>query len=190
MTLTTSLIRRAAVPILAGICALLLIAACGSDSKEEEPTEPSGQQTPVETATSEPADGGDQTSGETVDACALLSADEAEAAIGAPVGEPTQENTPPVFACSYEAAGFEGLSVVVVVFQDADQAADAFQSAIDINDYDEVSGIGERAYTSVIYDLSVLTGKYEVSIDVNPAGDGDEAELAKSVAVTVLARLP
>ena len=130
--------------------------------------------------------------GSGIDVCALVTQEEAEAAIGSPVGEPVEENVPPIYSCSYDTEGFDGVSVIVVEYADAAQAEAAFQMAIDINDYQEVTGIGDRAYRSYpIFDLNVLTGRYELSVDVTDGTDEeDQYQKASELAGQALSRMP
>ncbi|MGQ9554876.1 MAG: hypothetical protein ACUVWR_12270 [Anaerolineae bacterium] len=117
---------------------------------------------------------------------------EAEAALGKPVGEGKREDSPPLYACTYETADLDNVSIIVVEFSDTEEAADASQAEIDNNQYKEVSGIGDRAWRpSPIMDISVLKGKYELSIDVLDGGD-EEAQFqkARGLAEGALAKLP
>ena len=53
-----------------------------------------------------------------------------------------------------------------------------------------MEGIGDRAYDSrPIGDITVLKGKYELSIDVSASGQ-DEFEVAKELAAKAVDRLP
>lgn len=124
--------------------------------------------------------------------CPLVTKDEAEAALGSPVKDPVEQNVPPVFGCRYnDSEGIYFVDIAVVEFPDAAQAASVFQMAIDINHYPEVTGIGDRAYRSEIYDITVDKGKYELSISVVSADDKDTRyEKARTLAELALARLP
>ena len=52
------------------------------------------------------------------------------------------------------------------------------------------SGFGDRAYRSPIYDITVLKGRYEVSVDISHKGADADFEKAKEVTPEVLSRLP
>jgi hypothetical protein len=191
---------RLAVGALVVSMLLFGLAACGGDGGSERPgvvASPQATAAPSSTepvATAEPGPTEQPQGGETaagVNPCDLVTKGEAEAALGASVGEPKVEDTPPVSACTYETANFETVQVVVTTFEDAGQARDAFQSAIDINGYEEISGIGDRAYNAQpIFDISVLKGKYDVSIDVALPDDQDEMAVAQDLARTAVDRLP
>lgn len=191
---------RIAVGVLTLSMLLFGLAACGGDDESEEPAATT-QATPAEAGpTDEPevvaepeateVQEGDESSAG-VDACALVTKEEAEAVLGASVGEPTQEDVPPISACSYETPDFDTVSVSVLTYDDADQAEEGFQMAIDINDYPEVSGLGDRAYDSrPIFDVTVQKGRYEVDVDVSLEGDEADFETAKELAATAVDRLP
>ncbi|HSP54108.1 MAG TPA: hypothetical protein VLS25_00840, partial [Dehalococcoidia bacterium] len=72
-----------------------------------------------------------------------------------------------------------------------DQAKEAVQQTIENNNYEEMEGIGERAYTDPLYDVSALQGKYEVSVNLI-SGLGKDAGLqaAKGLTLKALERLP
>ncbi len=124
-------------------------------------------------------------------ACDLVTPEEASAAVGNTVGDPVEEDYPPLYGCRYEASSLEFVSISLAVFYDAEQAAGAFQSEADLNPYEEVSGIGDRALRTDILDIDVLKGKYMLGIGVVNSGD-DEAryEQAKKLALLALDRLP
>jgi len=185
---------------LSAVGLVLLLAACGGgggkDSAEDQttPTEqktqaPAEQETQAPAPTEEPPDvaaGGD------IDPCALVTKVEAEAILGASVGEPKPLVAPPVFDCTYDTSDFDRVGVSVVIFTSEDVAAGSFQSDIDTNGYQEVDGVGDRAYRSEpIFNITFQKGRYEASITVN-AGleDDEEFALAKDLAEKVLARLP
>lgn len=180
--------RQTPITLLLILTSLVALTACGGSvpSSSDGGATPSAQHTrpPIEAAKPEVSAGG-------VDACALVTQEEAEAALGKPVGEPQRADTPPLYSCTYEAAGFDNVSIIVVEYDDEQQAADAFQMAIDINDYEESSGIGERAYRSLIIDITVLTGRYELSIDVSDSSDQEvQFQKARDLAEKALTRMP
>ena len=205
-------------PILALVVGLVVftLSACGgspstggeatgpalpSPTLGQEP-EPTGVQAPAESEappeSEAPAGTGEAVptevlpAGSGIDVCALVTQEEAGAAIGSPVGEPVEENVPPIYSCSYDTPGFDGVSVIVVEYADAAQAEAAFQMAIDINDYEEVTGVGDRAYRSYpIFDLNVLTGRYELSVDVTDSSEEEQQyQKASELAEKALSRMP
>jgi hypothetical protein len=175
----------------------LLLVACNGDSNGDDGDGVTPQATVATPPADEPTLSGDTpaataagvTPAASVDACALVTQAEAESALGAPVGEPEIGNTPPIFSCSYETAEFDVVSVIVAVYDSAEDAEDAFQLAIDINDYPEIEGLGERAYNGQpVLDVTVLTGSYELSVDV--VGPDNDLQLAQDLARAALDRLP
>jgi hypothetical protein len=182
---------------------LVGLAACGGDDEAEEPSTVAPPGATQELATEGPeATGQPQATEETeeaeeegaaagFDACELVTTEEAEAVLGASAGEPTREDVPPISACSYETADFDSVSVAVVTFEDADEAEEVLQMAIDINDYPEISGLGDGAYDArPIYDVTVRKGRHELSIDVSVEGDEADFVAAKELAASAVERLP
>jgi hypothetical protein len=152
------------------------------DSGDEETPEPTAEDTGDD-------DGGDDSSEDAVDACSLITTDEAEEALGAPVGDGEAQDFPPVYGCSYRTADGVGLvAVSVVVFDDADQAEAVYDLAIDNNDYQEIDGIGDRAYFALGFGLTAQQGRYEFTIDI--IGPDDDRALEEELAPKALERLP
>lgn len=181
----------------------ILLAACGGDDEELTGT-PGPTRTPAATAvatgtrapaaTASPratqaATATAQASSGEIDPCALVTKEEAEAVVGESLGEPVVTITELLAGCLYSTPDFDSVNVDVLTYEDEDQAESGFQLAIDINDYPEIEGIGDRAYDSrPIGDITVLKGKYELSIDVS-AGE-DDFEVAKDLAAKAADRLP
>lgn len=176
--------RRAAASLLfvAGIA--IVTTACGGNdnataSKQPPPPPPSRPPAPRAPAPS-------------IDACSLLTRSEAEAALRKPVKDPARSDVAPVFSCRFAAAeGFDTVSLTVTIYDDARQANDAYVMALKINNYKEVAGLGDRAYESPISDITVLAGRYELSVDVSMSAIEKDAEVkkAKDLATRALARL-
>ena len=179
----------------------LLVAACGGDD------DTGGNDDGAATATIAAGDGGDgpgdgetpdptsenggangSDDGGAVDACSLMTQADAEEALGAGVGAGEPEDFPPVFGCRYETGDFDTAIVSILIYDDASQAEAGYQLAIDINDYEEIDGIGERAYFALGFGITALSDRYEVSVDV--IGPDDDEELEKELAQTVIGRLP
>ena len=186
----------------AALAALALLgAACGGDDDDD-----TGADGGAATATVDASDGGDDGSDETpeataeddgddsdssadaVDACSLITKDEAEAALEATVGEGIRQDTPPVYGCTYETEAFAQVSITVVVFDDSAQAEEVYQLAIDNNDYPEIDGIGDRAYFALGFGVTSQQGRYEVTVDV--IGPDDDQPLDEELAKKALDRLP
>ena len=186
---------------------LLLLAACGGDD-EESTVAPSGTRAPAvtqtaagtqsagatqtaESAATQAATTAPQTSGGDLDPCALVTKAEAEAIVGESLDEPVVTITELLASCLYSTPDFDSVSVDVLIYDREDDAKSGFQLAIDINDYPEVEGIGDQAYDSrPIGDITVLKGKYELSVDVSVEGGDADFETAKDVAAKAVDRLP
>ena len=199
-------LKALAALFLLALSGLLLMAACGGDDDEEATGTPSGTRTaaatqtaagtqaPAETASpaaEETATAAPQASGGEIDPCALVTKEEAEAIIGESLDEPVVTITELLVGCLYSTPDFETVNVDVLIYDDEDQAESGFELALDINDYPEVEGIGERAYDSrPIGDITVLKGKYELSVDVSVDDGEADFETAKDVAAKAVDRLP
>lgn len=185
---------RIAVILLLGIA--LTATACGGGDDGDSPGS-TGDDGGQDTATQPGGDGetpaGDNTTtGDTptadegaIDACALLAVDDVTEALGAPVDEPQHEDVPPqFFGCRFDSGSGPGLTITVVAFADADEAESFITSVIENNGYSTVDGIGDQAYnTQPIGDLSVRTGRYELSVDIYGYSDDDQAELDLAIAL-------
>ena len=195
----TKSVLSATVLGLLAVGVLLLLAACGGGGDEsagDQPTPaeqetqaPAEQETQAPAATEEPSG---EVAGGDIDPCALVTKEEAEAALGASVGEPTQDNSVPSFAtCSYETAdAMDIVGVSVTTYPDAGAATDMFQWGID-NGFEVVDGVGDRAYRSQPFsDITFQKGKYEVDIDIVLSSADEEFALAKDMAVRAAARMP
>ena len=184
-------LRALAALLLLALSGLFLLAACGGDNEESTGT-PSGTQAPA--ATGSPAaeeTSAPQASGGEIDPCALVTKEEAEAIVGESLDEPVVTITELLASCLYSTPDFDSVSVDVLIYDREDDAKSGFQLAIDINDYPEVEGIGDQAYDSrPIGDITVLKGKYELSVDVSVEGGDADFETAKDVAAKAVDRLP
>ena len=174
------LIARAIVIFPTALLALFALAACGDDVNDD-----GGDNGDA------PTDAGDGNGEESarIDACALLTQDEADAVLGAATREPVRGDTPPVNSCAYQTEDFDGVSVTVVTYEDKAEAERAYQTAIDINDYPEIESLGDRAYNAQpIGDVTVLVGRYELSVDIS--GPENDLQAAQDLAETAIGRMP
>lgn len=138
------------------------------------------------TATAAGAGGGE--TGEEIDICALVTQQDVEAAIGMPAGPAQPDSMPPFFGCRYELET-DIVTVGVWVWDDADAAEASFEMVAD--QYPAVEGVGDRAYNSPIDDLTVLSGRYEISVGLFLSlDDADELAMASDVAALLIERLP
>lgn len=193
-------VRRGRVSLIAMLIVVAVAAlavACGDDDDDDDDDDGTPVATTVPStatrppaATSSPAsslDAGD----DAVDACALITQEEAEEILGGQA-EQTRTDTPPLYDCTYEEVdGFNSVGVLVTVHPDEDEAASFVDDVVERNDYAEIDGLGDRAYNSQpFFDVSVLKGRYEIDIDVNRVDPEADLETAKELAQTVLDRLP
>ena len=171
------------VPVLLYVSGLTFVAAACGAAEDDRPAAKAPAAAAARTSTpAAPA----------VDACSLLTRAEAEAAIGKSTGEPVRNDVAPVYSCSYATPDrVNNVSVNVMSYGDARQAHDSYVMAVKVNNYEEISGLGDRAYKSVVHDLVVLKGRYEVSLDVTlPLEKDEQIAKARELAARVLPRLP
>jgi len=199
-------LRALAALFFLALSGLLLLAACGGGENKEATGTPSGTRAPAATQTTtgtqspaettspaaeETATAAPQASGGEIDPCALVTKAEAEAIVGESLGDPVVTITELLVSCLYSTPDFDSVNVDVLIYDDEDQAEGGFELALDINDYPEIEGIGDRAYDSrPIGDITVLKGKYELSVDVSVEGGEADFETAKDVAAKAADRLP
>lgn len=178
--------------------AMLALLACSPSATEDGQEPPPQEPLVIDEATSSSPTGesaetsGVPSSGGAIDACVLITQAEAEAVLGEATGPGQRDDAPPIYSCSYQTSDFDVVSVVVLVYDDNLQAQAGYQMAIDINAYPEITGVGDRAYNAQpIFDVNVLSGNVEVSVDISDATD-DATQLRKSIdlARLVLNRLP
>lgn len=91
-----------------------------------------------------------------------------------------------MFACKYDAeSNIESLHVTATAFPSPQEAKEAYEMIVRSNDYEEISGIGDRAYIPVIGDLSVHKGRWELDIGlVRPGEKAARLDQAKALAST------
>lgn len=126
-----------------------------------------------------------------IDPCTLVTVTEAAAALGASVSEPQRGDLSPFVSCFYRASDAAILSVTLITYHNEADARAGFQLAIDANSYRPLGDLGDDAYNAQpIYDVAVLKGIYELSIDI--ASGDPAAELTQSTELmrTALTRLP
>jgi len=167
--------------------ALLALAACGGDDPGDDAGPADSAVVTEEQQTSEAA--GDAEPSARIDACALITREEAEAVLGTATREPVRGDTPTINSCAYQTERFDVVSVSVITYADKAEAENVHQSAIDINNYPEIEGLGDRAYNAQpISDVTVLVGRYQLGVDVS--GPKNELEVARDLAETAIGRLP
>ncbi len=159
---------------------VMLFAACGGDDSDGS----------AKTAESGPADGsgedGRPTDGASddvpdepsLDSCALLTADEVESTLGVATPGVPEDYPPSFYGCRWETDDLDNVSLSVLIYPDADAAAESFADTVELNGYALVDDLGDRAYdTSPIRGLTAQKGRYEVSLSVFLSDDDDQAML-------------
>jgi hypothetical protein len=207
MSLGDSALRAGVLPAFAVVVLTLTACAGGGAAQPSAATPPPAQPAQPTTAAAAPAtQPGAPTTGPSkatpaaqssspatveIDPCALVTKAEAEAVLGAPSGEPETYFDSERASCRYEtSSGLDVVSVGVTIYESEEDAEDSFQFALDVNRYPEVGGIGDRAYQSPINDITVLTGRYELSVDVTVKGGDADFPEARELAAKAVARLP
>jgi hypothetical protein len=160
----------------------------GADATDSEATDLEGA-----SVTGAPTAAADAGAVGEIDVCALLTKEEVEAVIGMPAGAPQPEESPaPFFGCRYEEDGLSQIVTIgVLAWSDAEEAERSFEFGAD--QYPAIEGLGDRAYNSQpIDEVSVLAGRYELSVGLYFVSEDDAAELAMALelAATALDRLP
>jgi hypothetical protein len=131
----------------------------------------------------------DSSAVEAFDACAIITREEAAAALGAPVapGESSVANFTD-YKCHWESEDGFGHITIDVLTGNLAARTDWFEYA----DGQPIDGIGDRAKWDDIAGLEVLTSKYEIGVTgLHPQQDRSRRqEIFTELARTVLARLP
>ena len=142
----------------------------------------------VDEPADEAADLGRFEAGPPVDACALLSATEVEAVMGAAGSKESEDLAPLFFGCRWDfPSGY--LSVDVISHGDPDAAQTSFDFFL--GEVTEVDGIGDAALYNILLDLAFISDGYEVSIDMAGDFDDDTARAhAQDLAGLIIPRLP
>jgi hypothetical protein len=186
-----------AVGAVMSLAAAVSMAACGGGSGSKSATAaPSGDSTTsVSPTTAAGAPTPPQASSGEIDACALVSKSDVEAAIGKTVLDPKPQQFPGLASCDFNdpsAPVFRLAGVNVVTEANASDAQSLFDfGKSNANDPQKVDGVGEDAYwDATLNTLDTVQGKYEISIDVAPDEGVDTLTAAKAIAAKVLANLP
>ncbi|GBE22581.1 hypothetical protein BMS3Bbin01_01956 [bacterium BMS3Bbin01] len=177
----------------------LLVAACGGGTATTSATTAAtgisettaaASETTARTPTTQsgPADG----SGDlTVNTCDLLTVEEVEAAIGTLTATPEYDGSaPPMFTCSYTSEDVD-LNVGAFVYPDEETAKELFQMAV-ASGATRIDGPGDEVQDNQpAGDLTVRSGRIELSIDLFSRMDLDqELDIAKDLASKAVPRLP
>jgi len=170
------------------LLAVTTLAGCGG--KESPAPSPAPAASPSAQVRSVPMPMAPPSSAVSLDPCQLLTRKEVEGALATAVGEGVPQKMPQAASCRWAApSGLETASLSVTVYDGAADARAAFKKAVETNGYRTLSGLGQGAYRSPMYDLTVLTGRYELAVDVNLMQD-DQMPVARRLAQQAVARLP
>lgn len=169
-----------------GLLLVFLVTACSGGAPQAYDV---ATAIPEATASGETAGG--ETAGE-IDACALITSSEAMGVLGGPTDDGIGVNSPPLYSCGYSNEDYDTLNLTVTEFATTEDAAASFQATYDYGGYRMVSGVGDQAYEAApTFDLNVLFGKYEISIDITDSYDADlQLQYAIELAQLVISRLP
>lgn len=141
-------------------------------------------------------------SGDKLDACALLTKEDAESFLGEPVGAPATTHTEAmgntVNQCRYSAsAGNKRVGLLLRQAGTAEDAAKIFKQARDASkelsgaEPQTIDGLGETAYWTGgnLKQLNVLQGDAWLIITASPGNGADPLEASKNVSRKILARM-
>jgi hypothetical protein len=129
-----------------------------------------------------------------IDACALVTKAEAEAAIGQPLLDPAKSDSPGMYSCEFADPTqpiAKRLTVTVLVGRsprDAQDAMDLAKSNAAADAVQDVPKLGDAAYWDrTLHALTVDKGRYQIEVFV----DADAGLAAAStIAASAMARLP
>jgi len=182
--------------VLAALAVAVLTAGCGGDDGggdgDGDATKPAATQQATQAAT-QPAQ--PTSAAESVDVCALVTKADVEAAIGAPVLDGKPDQAANLYTCSFAEPEFANISaagVAVFVELREGEAKEVYDLAkSNAAEVQPVDGIGDEAYwDSILNTMQVLSGKYEISIDVASEEGRDQVAAAKAIGSKAIAGLP
>lgn len=187
--------------IAAGLCGLLLfLAACGGDDDDDAADDAADEPRPTAASqATEPPAGDDEEeedepapSGGGINACELITAEEAGEALGGPAGQPEQGSIGEGFSqCLWRIEGGDELSSAIVIQARGDTSRDDFDRLVEENSPEvageviEVEGLGDVAREQVA--TFVLEGDAMVVVTVT--GEFDTAK-QRELAQLAIGRLP
>lgn len=176
----------------------LLIAACGGDDDDTDVREGAATAT-LDGGNGDDAGGGESeddgdgaSSGDTVRACDLLTADDVEAALPGSVEGPfDDEDLGFGTSCSYEIQE-PHRSIVLQVFKPGDEdLARANYESVSLGEEEAVGGLGDEArWFPEFGSLRVLRGTYDIDLQVASSQTITELDDVRQMMETVLDRLP
>lgn len=181
----------------AALAVAALGSACGGDDSDNggDATKPAATQQATQAATQAASTPVATSAAEGVDACALVTKADIEAAIGAPVLDGEAEQAANLYTCSYNDPAFANISIAgVAVFVELreGEAQEIYELAkSNAAEVQEVDGIGDEAYwDDTLNTMQILSGKYELGIDVASEEGRDQVAAAKTIGAKAIAALP
>lgn len=187
------MIRFGGIPALA--LALLGIACGGNSGNDAESGSPTPGATTSSATVDVPTAGSTGQSGTELDACALLTKQEVEAAVGAPVLVPAAVVEVPArwVSCQFNSPQFPALQVVRISwFRGTEAEAEAlFQPGTGAT---PVADLGDDAsWSDLVATLSILVGTQVIDVQVTEAGGAvshdDRIDVAQTLAAKALSRI-
>ena len=176
---------------------LTLVITASSCSRQSQAPPLQGDKGTAAGGASRPSAG---SNGGEIDACALITKEEASEVLGAEVqSTPAKVESvgPPdrgakSYSCRYKAARYDGLSVTVVSPATAADFESARQQA---GDPHPVTGVGDQAFivgsAKEVQNILVLKGHYYFGVYITTIGNTtDRTEKLKALAAKVASRLP
>jgi hypothetical protein len=129
-----------------------------------------------------------------IDACALVTKDEVEAALGKMVLDPKSQQFPSLATCDFNDPATSYIKLVSVTVHTEPGASDARtlfeQFTANGSDQQAVTGVGDDAsWDSGLTTLEILQDKYEITVAMAPAEGTDQLTAAKTIAAKVVAGL-
>jgi hypothetical protein len=175
------------------LIAILGLAGCGG---------PRVVKTKNASDTKQPANSGNGSAGK-LDACALLTKEDAESFLGEGVGAPATTHTEAmgntVTQCRYSASsGNKRVGLLLRRASTADEAAKIFKQARDASkelsgaEPQVIDGLGESAYWTGgnLKQLNMLKGDAWLIVTARPGNGTDPLEASKNISRKILAHMP
>ena len=170
---------------------VFVLTSCGGAAAESTTTAPSPggtSGTGGDSGDSAPDEGAETPDAASmdIDMCSLLSDEEITAVLQSGATAEPWDIPPDFHACTWSVSEDVFMFASITVHTDAEFAEMTFVNWMTSNDFTEVSGIGDIAYTGSEISLNVLSGTYEVEVDTSP----EDLETSIQLATLILDRLP
>lgn len=138
--------------------------------------------------------GGGTTGGITddeLDVCALLTPADIEAVLGENPGTGIDTSYTPYQGCDYEAPSAY-VQVIVLPWTSPEEAADSLATAVEINGFPPVDGVGDEAFDGAPdFGLTARSGRFEIEVNVAGATDpATQLDQERQLVAILIDRLP